>query len=57
VRVVVTGTHTGPGLHKKPVPTGKAVRFGGMCIVHVKDGKVEESWNNFDFLSMYEQLA
>jgi predicted ester cyclase len=53
-RLLVTGTHTGPGLRVAPV--GKAVQFAGMCMARVKDGLVVESWNNFDFMSMYEQL-
>ncbi|HXC97643.1 MAG TPA: ester cyclase [Edaphobacter sp.] len=54
-RVVVTGTHTGHGL--RIAPTGKPVRFAGICMALVKDGHVVESWNSFDFLSMYDQLA
>jgi steroid delta-isomerase-like uncharacterized protein len=54
-RVLVTGTHTGPGL--RIPPTGKPVRFAGMAMARVKDGNVVESWNSFDFQSMYEQLA
>jgi predicted ester cyclase len=53
-RVVVTGTHTGQGL--RVAPTGKPVRFAGICMARFKDGHVIESWNSFDFLSMYEQL-
>jgi predicted ester cyclase len=53
-RVLVTGTHTGSGLRK--LPTGKPVRFSGICMARLKDGKVIESWNSFDFMSMYEQL-
>jgi predicted ester cyclase len=54
-RVIVTGTHTGQGL--RVAPAGKPVRFAGICMARVKDGHVVESWNSFDFLSMYEQLA
>ena len=53
-RVYVTGTHMGPGLSKEP--TGKSVGFAGICIAHVHDGRVLESWNSFDFMSMYQQL-
>jgi predicted ester cyclase len=31
--------------------------FGGMCFVHMKDGKIGAAWNNFDFTSMRQQLA
>lgn len=55
VRCVVIGTHTGPGL---PIaPTGKPIRFGGMCMVRLEDGHMAEGWNNFDFLAMYHQLG
>jgi steroid delta-isomerase-like uncharacterized protein len=54
-RCSVTGTHTGPGL---PVPAGgKPANFTGMCIARVKDGKLIEGWNNFDFLSLYRQIG
>jgi predicted ester cyclase len=54
-RLMVTGTHTGEGL--RVAPTGRPVRISGMCMARVKDGEVIETWNNFDFLSMYEQLG
>jgi len=55
VRCMVTATHTGPGVMASP--TGKDVSFTGMCIVRVTDGKIAETWNNFDFLSLYQQLG
>jgi len=27
-----------------------------MCIVGIKDGKIVEAWNNFDFMSMSRQI-
>jgi predicted ester cyclase len=53
-RCVVTATHNGDGLGI--APTGKPVKFTGMTLVRLKDGKIVESWNNFDFMSMYKQL-
>ena len=38
-------------------PTGKATEFWGMCIIRVRDGQIVEGWNNFDFLSLYQQLS
>ena len=35
----------------------RAASFTGMCIARVKDGKIVEGWNNFDFLSLYQQLG
>ena len=37
--------------------TGRKVNFNGIVINKIKDGKVIEAWNNFDFLSMYLQLG
>jgi steroid delta-isomerase-like uncharacterized protein len=54
-RCVVTGNHTGPGL--MPAPTGKSTLITGICILRVKDGKIAEGWNNFDFLTLFQQLG
>lgn len=37
--------------------TDREVAFEGMCIVRIRDGQIVEAWNNFDFLSMYQQLG
>ena len=37
--------------------TGKQAEFGGMCFAHLKDGKISQAWNNFDFAHMRQQLA
>jgi predicted ester cyclase len=50
----VTGVHTGEGIGKPP--TGKPVKFTGMTMVRLRDGKIIESWNNFDFMTMYKQI-
>lgn len=31
--------------------------FSGMTFIKVRDNKIVEAWNNFDFLSMYQQLG
>ena len=54
-RCNVTATHTGPGIASGP--TNKAVSITGMCIVRTANGKIVEGWNNFDFLSLYQQLG
>ena len=36
---------------------GTAVEFWGMCIARVRDGKIVEAWNSFDFLALYQQLG
>ena len=37
--------------------TGRAVEFTGMTFSRVRGGKIVEAWNNFDFMSMYQQLG
>jgi predicted ester cyclase len=37
--------------------SGKKVQFTGICMARVEDGKIAEAWNNYDFLSMYQQLG
>jgi predicted ester cyclase len=54
-RCSVTAKHTGPGI--MPAPTNKSVSITGMCISRVENGKIAEGWNNFDFLSLYQQLG
>ena len=44
-------------LVKATTAGGQDVSFGGMTIIRVVDGKIAEAWNNFDFLSMYQQLG
>lgn len=54
-RCSVRGHHTGPGLGAEP--TGKPISFTGICLAHIKDGRLHEGWNSFDFLSLYRQLG
>ena len=37
--------------------TGQNVHFTGMTCVKIENGKITEAWNNFDFMSMYQQLG
>ena len=37
--------------------TNKPVEFHGMLILHVKDNKIVEAWNEFNFMEMYNQLG
>jgi predicted ester cyclase len=53
-RCKVSGTHQGDGLGL--LPTNKGVEFEGISIVKVRDGKIVEAWNAFDFMKMYTQL-
>ncbi|HTH53238.1 MAG TPA: ester cyclase [Edaphobacter sp.] len=51
---VVSGVHSGDGLGWPA--TGKQVTFTGMCMARIEGGKLAETWNCFDFASMYRQL-
>jgi len=37
--------------------SGQTVNFTGQTTIKIKDGKITEGWNNFDFLSMHQQLG
>ena len=54
-RCTVKGTHAGGGLGF--AATNQPVAFTGICIVRIKDGKIVEAWNNFDFMAMFQQLG
>jgi predicted ester cyclase len=54
-RCLVNGNHTGAGLGI--APTNSPIEFTGICILHERDGKVFEGWNNFDFLALFQQLG
>jgi steroid delta-isomerase-like uncharacterized protein len=55
VHCEVTGTHTGDGLGV--APTHRSVRFSGMTMARVVNGRIQEAWNAYDFLSLYQQLG
>ena len=54
-RWTATGTHKGDlsGI----APTGTNISVTGMTIARVKDGKVVESWSNWDTLGLMQQLG
>ncbi len=54
VRCTVRATHSGDGLGFPP--SGKPITFTGMCMARVKDGRIAEAWNSFDFLTLFQQL-
>ena len=35
--------------------SNRPVHFTGICIIRKEDGRIAEAWNNFDFLTMYQQ--
>ncbi|MCA1562013.1 MAG: ester cyclase [Acidobacteria bacterium] len=51
----VTALHTGDTLGAPA--SGEMVDFSGISIARVRDGKIVEAWNCFDFLSMYQQIG
>lgn len=53
-RVTFTGTHEGE-FHKIP-STGRLVRYTGIAIDRVVDGKVVEGWHEANNLGLLEQL-
>jgi steroid delta-isomerase-like uncharacterized protein len=54
-RCSVRGKHTGDHLG---FPSSNApVDFTGVSIVRIKDGKIIEAWNNFDFMRMNQQIG
>ena len=54
-RCSVRGKHTGDSLGF--AATQAPVEFTGMVITRIRDGKIVEAWNNFDFMKMYKQLG
>ena len=54
-RCSVRGKHTGDSLGF--AATELPVEFTGITIARIKDGKIVEAWNNFDFMKMYRQLG
>ena len=54
-RCSVRGKHEGDSLGFKA--TEAMVDFDGIGIARVKDGMFVESWNSFDFATMYRQLG
>ena len=55
VRCSVRGKHEGDSLGFKA--TEAMVDFDGIAIARVKDGMFVETWNSFDFATMYKQLG
>lgn len=54
-RIRFTGTHTGP--FRGLPPTGRAVRFSGLELSRMVDGRVAEHWFELDAVTLFEQLG
>jgi predicted ester cyclase len=50
------GTHRGQEL-MGAAPSGRAVRYAGLLICRVKDGRIFEQWGGFDSLGLAQQLG
>ena len=56
VRFRARGTHQGETKAFGP-PTGKQMDITGITLKRISDGKIVESWTNFDALGMMQQLG
>jgi predicted ester cyclase len=54
VRWTATMRHTGPGLGIDA--TGAEIKLRGMGIARIAGGKVQETWDNWDRMAMFEQI-
>lgn len=54
-RILFTGTHTGP--FRGLPPTNRRVRFSGLEINRMVDGKIAEHWFQLDSVTLFEQLG
>jgi steroid delta-isomerase-like uncharacterized protein len=54
-RCSVGGKHSGDNLGIAASHT--PVDFTGITIVRIRDGKIVEAWNNFDFMRMNKQIG
>ena len=54
-RCTVRGRHQSDSLGF--AATNQPVEFDGICIVRIRDGKIVEAWNNFDFMAMFVQIG
>ena len=54
-RCLVTGTHRGEMLGASA--SNRPIEFTGITILRVKDGKIVEAWNNFDFQALSKQIG
>ncbi len=54
-RCTVRGRHMGDGLGF--AATRRPIEITGISIVRVRDGKIVEAWNNFDFMSLFQQIG
>ena len=55
------GTHTGPAwelpIGVLPESSGKTMRYTGITVYHVRDGKITEEYGEGDYLGVMQQLG
>ena len=54
IRWVATGTHTGEYLGVRP--SGRSIRFKGIEIIRIRNGRIVERWGEWDGIDLLEQL-
>ncbi len=54
-RWVASGTHQGELIGI--APTGNRVTVAGTSVERIVDGKIEETWDNYDALGMLQQIG
>lgn len=54
-RCFVRASHGGDTLGFRA--TGRPIEITGMTFARVRDGKIVEAWNNFDFMALFQQLG
>jgi steroid delta-isomerase-like uncharacterized protein len=53
-RCVITAVYDGKD--QGAMARSRPIHFTGMAMVRVGDGRIDESWNYFDFETMYQQM-
>jgi steroid delta-isomerase-like uncharacterized protein len=56
-RWTIEGTHAGPGPLPGLAPSGKHVRFSGLALERVQEGRIVEEWVYFNLLDVVQQLG
>lgn len=54
-RVIIRGTHDGDFVGIDPA--GEEIEVAGLVLVRFEDGKIAESWANFDALGILQQIG
>lgn len=57
VRWTFDGTHEGPLPGFEVEPTGEEVTFSGIDVLRFEDGKIAETWSQFDSLGFLQQIG